>query len=113
MRNVVEIGYRVTYEKLDENGVGHGVWIEDITKRNYKANIIKNYSRNSEGESINDNNLLADNVSIVADAFALTNFTSIIYCKVMGVKWKVASVDATNRPRLIITLGGLYNEEQD
>ena len=112
MRYCANVGYRVTYEKKDENGVGHGVWVEDITVRKYKGEVIKNYSRNSDGESINDNSMLNNNISIVADMYALSNFTSIIYCEVMGKKWKVASVDATTPHRLIFTLGGLYDEEQ-
>jgi hypothetical protein len=31
------------------------------------------------------------------------------YVEFMGAKWKVSSVDATKRPRLVLTLGGLYN----
>lgn len=111
MRYCGTIAYRRTYEETDENGEGNGIWKEDITKRTYKGDVIKNYSRNSNGESINDNIQISNSISIIADPYALTNFTSIIYIEWMGIKWKVSSVDATNRPRLILSLGGEWNEE--
>ena len=110
MRYCGKIGYRVTYEKTDENGKPISVWVEDITERPYKGDVLKNYSRNSNGESINDNFHITNSISIVADPYALSNFTSIIYCIYLGVKWKVTAVDASSLPRLVLTLGGVYNE---
>ena len=113
MRYCGVVGYRITVEKLDENGIGHGVWVPQIIERTYKGDVIKDYSRNSDGESINDDRLISNNISIVADKYSLSNFTSIIYCKWMGIKWKVTSIDSTSPHRLILTLGGVYNEGQD
>lgn len=104
MRYCGKIAYRKTYE--DETGI----WREEITTRTYKGDVNKNYSRNTQGESINDNFTISNTISIVADPYALSNFTSIIYCEWLGVKWKVSSIDASQRPRLILSLGGEYNE---
>ena len=95
MRYCDKVGYRRTYEVLDENGDGTGV-----------------SSRNSNGESINDNSLLSNSISIIGNPFALTNFTSIIWIEHLGVKWKVSSVDVTNYPRMVFSLGGVWNETE-
>lgn len=105
MRYYVKIGYKKTYDD------GHGVWKEELTERGAKADVLKLDSRNQQNnDSINDNFTISNRISIIADMYALSNFTSIIYCQYLGVKWKVTSVDASNRPRLILSLGGEYNE---
>lgn len=112
MRYCDKVGYRRTYEVLDENGDGTGVWKEEITVRTYKGDVVKNASRNSNGESINDNRLLSNSISIIGNPYALTNFTSIIWIEHLGVKWKVSSVDVTNYPRMVFSLGGVWNETE-
>lgn len=110
MRFCAVIGYRTTVEQKNEDGTGNGIWVEKILRRTYKGEMVKDYSRNNTGESINDDRLLSNNVSIVADKYAWSNFTTIIYCEMKKVKWKINSIDATNYPRLILSLGGIYNE---
>ncbi len=105
MRYFVKIGYRRTYDD------GNGLWKEELTERGVKADVLKLDSRNQQNsDSINDNFTISNRISFVADMYALSNFTSIIYCQYLGVKWKVTSVDPSQRPRLILTLGGEYNE---
>lgn len=99
-----KIGYRTTIDK------GHGVWVEDIVERTYKGDITRNSYRNQQGENINDDLTISNNVSIVAqDKFTLSNIASIIYCEWNDIKWKVTSVDV-QYPRLILSLGGVYHE---
>ena len=50
----------------------------------------------------------ANEIHIVADAYADNHFYAIRYAKFRGVKWKVTKVEVRH-PRLILTLGGLYN----
>lgn len=109
MRYSAKVGYRFTHEKLDADGNPTSIWIEDITVRTYKADVISNTYRNQQSESINDDYKINNKLSIIAcDAFTISHLNSIIYCEWLGVKWKVTSVDI-QRPRLIITLGGEYN----
>lgn len=65
-------------------------------------------SSTQEGESLNDNIQLKNDVSVIADAYALQNFTNIEYITIMGVKWKVRAVEVQH-PRLNISIGGVYN----
>lgn len=104
MRWAGKVGFRFTVKGE------HSVWTEEIKERNYKGDVVRNTYRNSQGESINDNIAVNNSISIVADPYALSNFTSIIYCIWKGVKVKVNSVEIQH-PRIILSLGGEYNEQ--
>ena len=85
-----------------------GVWKSDIVERNYYGEMNHVASSSQPGESLNDNIQLKHDVSIIADAYALQNFTKMKYITIMGVRWKVKSVDV-KRPRLNISIGDVYN----
>ncbi len=99
------IGYSVTEE------TSPGVWTESITERNYYGDVIRNTRRWQPGEGLNDNLTINNIISIVADPFAYQNFHAIRYIKWMGVSWKIDNIEV-QRPRLILTIGGVYNEPQ-
>jgi hypothetical protein len=88
-----------------------GVWSEGITEREYSGDLIRNYSRyeaasGSENDSVN----IGNKISILSDPYANHNFHAIRYAEFMGTLWKVTSVEV-EYPRLILTLGGVYNGE--
>jgi len=85
-----------------------GVWTEIITEYNYYGDVLKNISKVRSGDGLNDNIVIENQLSIVADEFAYSNFQSIRYAKWMGVLWKIASVNV-QRPRLVLTIGEVYN----
>ena len=60
---------------------------------------------------MNDNVNLANELSIVADPYANEHFFAMRYVELMGAKWKITNVDV-QYPRLILTIGGVYNGEQ-
>ena len=86
-----------------------GVWKEVITERNYYVDIIKNTRRLQSADQLNDNINISNEISIIADPFAYSNFHSMRYIEFMGNKWKISNVDV-QYPRLIFSIGGLYNE---
>ena len=86
-----------------------GVWKEEIVTRKYRGDLLKNTRTLQSAGQVNDNINIANEISIVADPYANMNFHSMRYVEFMGAKWKVTSVDASTRPRLKLTLGGLYN----
>ena len=100
-----EIGYAETIETAP------GVWIEQITVRNYYGDVVRNTSKTRSGEHLNDNLVLDNKLSIVADPFAYEKFYAMRYVKWMGSLWKIESVEVL-RPRLILTIGGVYHEPQ-
>lgn len=96
------IGYSETVE------TSPGVWAEQVTERTYTGDVLRNTRRWENGEHLNDDLNINNSISIVADAFAYQNFFAIRYAQWMGSRWKVTNVEV-QRPRLILTLGGVYN----
>lgn len=84
-----------------------GVW-EGFTEKTYRGDLLKNMNRNQDSGGVNENIALSNQVSIVADPFAINNFASIRYIEFLGVKWSVTSVEV-NYPRLLLYIGGVYN----
>lgn len=97
----------VGYAELTEESPG--VWTENIIERKHYGDVLSNNRRLQSADQLNDNINLSDRISIVADPYAMHNYFNIRYVKYMGAKWKVSSVDASQRPRMILTTGGLYN----
>lgn len=85
-----------------------GVYQNVTTERTYRGDVFKNTRRMEAGESVNDNISVNNQISIIADAYAYDHFFAICYIEWMGHRWKVTNVDV-QRPRLILTIGGLYN----
>lgn len=97
-----EVGYAVTIETRS------GIWEEKLIERNYYGDVIRNTRRLENGESINDDVVLNNSISIVADPYAYQNILAIRYIKWMGTLWKVTNVEVQS-PRLLLTIGGVYN----
>jgi len=85
-----------------------GVFVPVITEQSYSGDIIENSRRWQAGENQNDDLVVSNRISIVADTFADQNFYAMRYVKWIGVYWKVTKVEV-QRPRLILTMGGVYN----
>ena len=98
------VGYAITEE------VALDVWQDVIVERKYVGNVLKNTRRLSGSENLNDNIIINNRISIVADPFAYNNYNSIKYCTWMKSKWKVTNVEVAF-PRLILDLGEVYNEQ--
>lgn len=96
----------VGYEDTVEND--SGIFEEMITEREYYGDVIRNNRRLENSGEINDSINVTNQISIVADPYAVQNFWKIRYATFMGQKWKVKEV-TVEFPRLILTLGGLYN----
>lgn len=88
-----------------------GIWQATITEREYYGDTVRNVRKLDNQQKVNDDISVAADISIVADPFAYNNFHTMKYVEYMGSKWKVSSVDV-QYPRLILSLGGLYNGEE-
>jgi hypothetical protein len=100
------VGYAETTE------VKPGVWRDQITERKYSGDVLRNSNRwYGSSDGTNDNLSINNQLSILADPYAYQNFHSIKYAEFMGTNWKVTNVEP-KYPRLILTLGGVYNGEQ-
>lgn len=87
-----------------------GVWIDKITVQSYYGDLIRNTRKLQSRDQLNDNIDIANDISIIADPYAVENFHKMRYVEFMGTKWKITSVEV-QYPRLILTVGGVWNGE--
>lgn len=97
-----KIGYGETVEKSP------GVWVDEIVEYDYYGDIIQKSRRLEETDKLNDDISVGNSISVVADAYANEHFFAIRYVQWAGARWTVSEVKV-QRPRLILTLGGVYN----
>ena len=98
------IGYVITHEP-DEN---NDVWREETVEKHHYGDLLENVRQYEQGESVIDNLKLNNKLSILANGFAAEHWGAIRYAVIDGVKWKATSVNF-QRPRLILTFGGVWN----
>lgn len=101
---------KVGYIMLEETEPG--VWEENVIVRKYYGDILRNrpgWQTNSE--STNDNLTVNSQISIVLDDFAYQQSHFIKFVEFMGSMWEVDSIEP-QYPRLILTLGGVWNGKQ-
>ena len=94
---VVETGYQV-YESQEH-------------ELPYYGDVTRSARRLDAGSNMNDNVVVTNLISIVADAYAFDHIFALRYVWWMGKRWKVTNVEV-QRPRLILTLGGVYNGDE-
>ena len=70
--------------------------------------MTSNRFKRQNSSGVNDNLLLSNVISILADPFAEKNYSHMAYVEIMGTKWKITDVEI-QYPRLILTTGGVWN----
>lgn len=93
---------------ITQKEISPGVWDEVIVERSYRGDITRNNRRWEASEYKNDNLTISNQLSIIADPFLYENSSTIRYVSWLGVRWKVTNIEI-QRPRLILTLGEVYN----
>lgn len=93
----------------DDVEVTPGVWESQIVERKYFGDLNKVYRRtetssNTTISSVNLNN----EISIVSDPYANENLFKMVYVSFGGTKWCITHA-TVNRPRIVLTIGGVYN----
>ena len=97
-----KVGYADTSETAP------GVWTEVITEREYYGDVLRISRRLQSTDQLNDDIIIDNEFSIVADPFAYQNFHTMRYIEWLGAKWKITKVNVQS-PRLILSVGGVYN----
>ena len=92
----------------DESETAPGVWTNEIIEREYYGDVIRNSRRMQSTDQVNDDITISNEISIVADPYAMNTFHSIKWVEWMGAKWKATNVDV-QYPRLVISLGEVWN----
>jgi hypothetical protein len=99
---------KIGYSNTVENETKPGIWTEEIIEKYHRGDITKQFNRWQSGKTINTNINISNKVSIVADSFSLNNLHKMRYIHMSGGLWKITGVDI-ERPRLILSIGGVYN----
>lgn len=97
---------RVGYVHTEETAPG--VCQEIAIEKLHRGDLIQNLQRPQANGEVNSSITVSNEISIVANPYALENFHSIRYVEYMNSKWAVTSVQV-RYPRLILSLGGIYN----
>ena len=100
-----KIGYSISEETEP------GVWEPTIVEHEYYGDVTSNRINRQNSGEVNDRINLANVISIVADPFAYQNCSKMAYAEIMGAKWKITDIERQH-PRLILTIGGVYNGKQ-
>ena len=99
------VGYVETVETAP------GVWKEQVTEHNHFGDVIRNTRRIQSADKLTDDIIINNQISIVVDPYATGHLQHIRYVGFMGAKWEVSNIDVQH-PRIILTLGGVYNGQQ-
>ena len=96
---------------VDTEEIKPGVWKEKVTRKRYYGDLNRNTRRLQSSDKVNDDIVISNEISILADPYAINNFHSMRYAELMGTKWKITNVEV-KYPRLILALGGVYNGDK-
>lgn len=98
----------IGFTKAVEEPEGSGIYKNKIVVKKYRGDILRNIQRSDSNSVIIDNVTLSNQLSIVSDPYIRENVGFIAYAEYMGTRWKVTSIEV-KYPRLLLTLGGIYN----
>lgn len=97
------VGFEEQYESKP------GVWSPRIVERRCTGDVLSFfYNASNKSESTNDELTINNRISIIANDYAFQNFQYMKYVVYMGVKWRISNVEV-QYPRLILSIGGIYN----
>jgi hypothetical protein len=85
-----------------------GVWSPVEKTSMMKGDVIRQSASVQNDAKVNSDITLNHRVSLIGDAYAFANYYNLKWINIDGRKLEVSSVEL-QRPRLIVTLGGVYN----
>lgn len=88
-----------------------GVWTNKVIEKAYRGDLLRTQRKLVSNENLNGSITISNEISIVADPYAHANSHYIRYVKFGGACWDVTSVEVQH-PRLVLSVGGVYNGEQ-
>lgn len=101
--------------RLKDVEVEPDVYEPQLVVKRVRGNVISSrYRRDQNGDkSTIDNIRITNQISLVADQFFMKHISNLLYMEYQGAKWKVESFDVSRAPRVIVYLGGVYNEQEN
>lgn len=93
---------------ITQSEISPGVWSSVENSIMMKGDVIRQSSNTQNDDKVNSDITLSHRVSLIGDAYSFGNYYNIKWVDIRGAKWEVESVEI-QRPRLIVTLGGIWN----
>lgn len=87
-----------------------GVWETLSEEKDVYGDVLSNVRRWDSSNEINDNLTVSNRLSVVASRFIYEHLGAMKYVVWNGTTWKIKSAEIV-RPRIILTLGEVYNGE--
>ena len=103
MRYSGKLGFADTTEETAPS-----VFTEKMVERPYYGDVLEFGRQMQMGDRVNPEITVGNQLSIVADPFAQEHLYNLRYAVFMGQKWQVSGVKV-QYPRLLLTLGGIWN----
>lgn len=88
-----------------------GIWEEETVERPYYGDLTRPIIRSQSSGGVNDDINISNTISVIADPFANDNFKYMKYVVLMGAKWRIKDAEI-QYPRILLSVGGVYNGEQ-
>ena len=85
-----------------------GIWEEQEVVRSVYGVVNRNQRRWQTNQDRNDDILVSNEISILANDFILENLGAMKWVEWMNSKWKINSIELEH-PRVKITIGGVWN----
>lgn len=99
---------KIGYGKSVEDPPNSGIWVEKITEVLYFGDVDRDVTQLGPGIDLNDDISISNTISVVADDYLNNNFADIKYVEWAGTLWTLKNVEV-QRPRLVLSLGKVYN----
>lgn len=81
---------------------------ESIVEKSYKGDVSRKAVRWQNGQNLNNDLIVNNTISIVADDYIMDHYGYMKYIEWRGTLWEISDI-TIEYPRLIISLGGVYN----
>lgn len=88
---------------------GPSVYEEKIIEKKCRGDVLSNFRKIKRVDKVNSDIEISNKISVLCNPFINTNINNIRYATYMGVKWRVSDIEVLY-PKLILTLGEVYNE---
>ena len=88
-----------------------GIWKPSaVVEKLGRGDLIGQTINNEDVGGLSDGITINNQLSIIMDPFVNRNLESLKYVILYGTRWEIKSM-TINRPRVRLTLGGVYNGE--
>lgn len=89
---------------------GDGIYTEEIEEKVYYGDLLSSRWNNENNQnSTNTNVRLNNSISVICDKYLSENISVMRYITYKNSKWCINGIEI-QPPRIIINIGGIYNE---